>query len=193
MHQFYPEDQVLDIAFPSTDRIEDYDPSKIHWDYQYILLESIYSPLIELSNTNGEPFSAVARIFYWRGQKFYLVIRDDLKTIDGHPITAEDVMLSFKRLMILSRNTHGDFKSLVCPEVELKSVFDDCPRMEIEGNTLILTPRYRSDLLVGMLSSIDFAIIPRKSFDPVSLKITDYRNTSGPIMSIRTMEMEIWF
>ena len=89
-------------------------------------------------------------------------------------------MLSFKRLMILSRNTHGDFKSLVCPEVELKSVFDDCPRMEIEGNTLILTPRYRSDLLVGMLSAIDFAIIPRKSFDPESLKITDYRNTSGP-------------
>ena len=119
-------------------------------------------------------------MFYWRDQKFYLVIRDDLKTVDGYPITAEDVMLSFKRLMILSQNTHGDFKSLVCPETELKSVFDDCPRMEIEGNTLILTPRYRSDLLVGMLSAIDFAIIPRKSFDPVSLKITDYRNTSGP-------------
>ena len=180
MYKPYPEDHVLDIAFPSTDKIEAYDPARILIDYEYILLESIYSPLIELSNTNGEPFAAVARMFYWRGHKFYLVIRDDLKTIDGYPVTAEDVVLSLKRLMILSQNTHGDFKSLVCPEVELKSVFDDCPRMEIEGNTLILTPRYRSDLLVGMLSAIDFAIIPRKSFDPVSLKITDYRNTSGP-------------
>ena len=176
----FPEDHVLDIAFPSTDKIETYDPAKIYLASEYILLESVYSPLIELSNTNGEPFAAVARMFYWRDQKFYLVIRDDLKTIDGHPITAEDVMLSFKRLMILSKNTHGDFKSLVCPETELKSVFDDCPRMEIEGNTLILTPRYRSDLLVPMLAAIDFAIIPRKSFDPKSLKITDYRNTSGP-------------
>ena len=180
MHQSYPEDDVLDIAFPSTNNIESYDPARIHFDHEYVLLESIYSPLIELANTNSEPFAAVARMFYWRDQKFYLVIRDDLKTVDGHPINVEDVMLSFKRLMILSQNTHGDFKSLVCPETELKSVFDDCPRMEIEGNTLILTPRYRSDLLVGMLSSIDFAIIPRKSFDPVSLKITDYRNTSGP-------------
>ena len=49
-----------------------------------------------------------------------------------------------------------------------------------KGNTLILKPKLRQDYLVPMLASIDFAIIPKISFDPVNLKITDYSNTSGP-------------
>ena len=45
----FPKDYVLDIAFPYDKKIEAYDPAKIHFAQEYILLESIYSPLIELS------------------------------------------------------------------------------------------------------------------------------------------------
>ena len=180
MHQSYPEDHVLDIAFPYEKRIEAYDPAKIHFAQEYILLESIYSPLIELANTNSEPFAAVARMFYWEGSELHFVIREDLKTIDGYQITVDDVEASLKRLLILSENTHGDFKNLVCPDAKLKSLKDDCPGIHKKGNTLILRPKHRRSFLLDIFASIDFAIIPQKSFDPVSLKITDYRNTSGP-------------
>ena len=178
--QSYPDDYILEVAFPSANSITAYEPTKIRFAHQYVLLENIYSPLIDLGDTNSEPFAAVARMFYWRDNEFHLVIREDLKTIDGYLISVDDVEASLKRLMILSENTHGDFKNLICPETELKSIQDDCPRMVKKGNTLILRPKLKQDYLVPMLSSIDFAIISKTSFDPVSLKITDYRNTTGP-------------
>ena len=180
VNKSYPDDHILDVAFPSKKNIESYDPAQIHFSYEYVLLENIYSPLIELSNTNSEPFAAVARMFYWEGNELHFVIRDDLKTIDGYLITVDDVVASLKRLLILSKNTHGDFKNLVCSDVELKSMEDDCPGIDKKNNTLILRPKYRRSFIIDIFASIDFAIIPKNSFDPVSLKITNYRNTSGP-------------
>ncbi len=176
----YDDDPVLEIAFPSDKAAEAYDPARIIFAHEYIFLEGIYSPLIIFSDANGAPYSAVARKFYWKGNELHFVIRQDMKTIDGHLITAEDVLLSVKRLLILSQNTHGDFKSLVCPNTELKKLSDDCPGMLVEGHTFILRPTMKRFFILDLFASIDFAIIPKGSYDPVTLKITDYRNTSGP-------------
>ena len=170
----------LRVAFPSNSNIEKYEPTQIHFAYQYIFLESIYSPLIELSNDTGSPVASIAREYYWKGSELHMVIRDDLKTVDGYNIGIDDVVTSLKRLLILSRNTHGDFKSLLCPDVELTNLEQNCPSMVADGNTLILKLVAHRDFLIPMLASIDFAIIPRTSIDPQSLKIVDYRNTSGP-------------
>ncbi len=176
----YDEDPILEMAFPADKAIEAYDPARIRFAHEYILLEGIYSPLIIFSDANGAPYSAVARKFYWKGNELHFIIRQDMKTIDGHPITAEDVLLSVKRLLILSQNTHGDFKSLVCPNAKLKKLSDDCPGMVVEGHTFILRPTMKRFFILDLFASIDFAIIPKGSYDPVTLKITDYRNTSGP-------------
>ena len=174
------QDSVLYVAFPSKKPMGFYEPTRIHFADEYTLLESIYSPLVELDN-KGAPVSSIAREHYWRGDELHFVIREGLTTIDGYHITVDDVIVSLKRLLILSENTHGDFKSLICPDRELKSIEDDCPGISKEGkHLLVLRPKARMDFLVPMLASIDFAIIPKMSLDPRSLKITDYRNTSGP-------------
>ena len=173
-------DRTLRVAFPSDSAVDSYEPAKIHFTNEYIFLESIYSPLVELSDDKGTPVSSVARRYYWKGNELHLVIRDDLETIDGHQVGVDDVVASLKRLLILSQNTHGDFKNLVCPDVELKNLEQDCPGMVVKGNSLILNLTNYRDFLIPMLASIDFAIIPRASIDPKTLKIIDYRNTSGP-------------
>ncbi len=171
--------EVLRVVFPGRESAQAYDPAQIRFDNQYVFLQNLYSPLVEDSET-GTPIPSVAQEFTWKGSELHFVLRPGLKTIDGHPITAQDALLSFKRLIILSKNTHGDFKTLVCPDTELKNLKDDCPNMIVKDNTLILKLQARRDFVVDMLISMDFAIIPRKSFDPATLKITDYRNTSGP-------------
>ena len=173
-------DGLLRVALPSKDRLDTYEPTRIHFVYQYCLLQSIYSPLVELSNDKGSPISSIAKKYYWKDDELHFVIRDDLATIDGQPITVDDVIFSLKRLLILSQNTHGDFKNMICPDTDLKSVDEECSRIVKKDNTLILKPKFKWDYLVPMLAAMDFAVIPKGSVDPKTLKIIDYRNTSGP-------------
>ena len=176
----FPEETTLRVAFPHSNPAKSHDPTEIKFSDEYFFLESIYSPLVELSNEQGAPISSIAREFYWKGNELHFVIRDDLRTIDGYKIGVDDVVTSLKRLLILSRNTHGDFKNLVCPDIQLQTIKEDCPRLKKQGNVLILDLVEQRDFIIPMLAAIDFAIIPHISIDPKTLKIIDYRNTTGP-------------
>ena len=175
-----PTDNHLRVAFTSKNRIDTYDPARIYFSPEYFLLECLYSPLIELSDDKGSPISSIAKEYYWTGNHLHLTIRDDLTTIDGYPITIDDVIFSLKRLMVLSENTHGDFKNLACPDAKMVSVEEECSRMVKQGNTLVLKMDAPWDFLIPMLAAMDFAIVPQRSVEPETLKIVDYRNTSGP-------------
>ncbi len=174
-------DKTIKMPFPEKNGPCDYDPAKIHLSQEYNLLVNIYSPLLEYS-VDGKLVSAVAEKFEWVGTDAHFTIRPDLRTIDGISITAADVEASFKRLFVLSSNMHGDLKDLVCQGNDLKRLSDPCPGMSVnpEQNKLILHFSERKIFLFQMLTSIDFSIIPLKSFDGATLKIVDYHNTSGP-------------
>lgn len=171
--------KVLKVAFPSSRKIESYEPSKIHIAYEYILLENIYSTLVEMAPKDGQILPALAESFAWIGDDLHFKIRDDIKTASGRPLTAKDVVFSLKRVIFLAENTHGNFKDLICPGVELKSVHDDCPGIEQRGNTVVLKPGTRKTVLLPMLTAIDFAILPESAVDPDTLAIRNYRETSG--------------
>jgi hypothetical protein len=170
---------TLRVSFPVKKAVSEYEPTEIHLAPEYIFLETIYSPLVEMS-TQGKIEPGVAKSYEWRGDDLYLHIRDDLKTQSGYTITAADAAFSLKRLLIRSGNTHGNFRDLVCPGHELKSVEENCPGIKVEGQTLILSSGGRKSFLVPLLAAIDFAVIPKFAVDPVTLNIKDYSQTSGP-------------
>ena len=174
-------DMTIKMPFPAKSGLCDYDPAKIHFSQEYNFLANIYSPLLEYS-VDGKLVSAVAEKFEWVGTDAHFIIRPDLRTIDGVPIAAEDVEASFKRLFVLSSNMHGDLKDMVCQGKELKNLSDPCPGMSVQPDQrkIVLHFPKKKVFLFQMLTSIDFSIIPRNSFDKKTLKITDYRNTSGP-------------
>ena len=177
--QMDKKNKTLRVAFPAHKGINTYDPAKIHWSQQYILLENIFSPLVELSSDKGAFALAIARKFYWQGNELHFEIRENLYTVDGYHITAKDVEFSLKRLLILAKNTHGNLKDLICRDKALRSISDVCTGMEVRGNKFILKPTRQTHFLLTMLTAIDFAIIPIPSVDKETLKIQDYRNTSG--------------
>lgn len=170
--------QTLRVAFPVAKKVTDYEPTNISLGHEYIFLENVFSPLVEVTK-DGQIEAGVAEKIEWVGDDLKLTIRDNLKTRSGVLITANDVVFSLKRLLVLSGNTHGNFKDIVCPEVEIKSVEDDCHGIRQEGNSVYLNAKGRKSFLLPMLAAIDFAIIPKSSVDPITLKITNYSETSG--------------
>ncbi len=171
---------LLRVAFPYAQPAKSYEPTKIYLGPQYIFLQNTFSPLVEMSPKDAEITGGVAEEFNWIGNDLHLKIRHGLKTASGVPITAEDVVLSLKRLIILSGNTHGNFKDLVCPGIELKNLAENCSGISSKENTVILKAGTKKSFLLPMLTAIDFAIIPKDSIDPKTLAITNYRETSGP-------------
>lgn len=175
-----PKDRkILKVAFPSASASSAYEPTKINIDYEYIFLENIYSPLVEIDVT-GTIQPGIAEKVFWNNDELHLEIRSNLQTASGNPITIDDVIFSLKRLLILSGNTHGNFKDLICGGVDLTSLAQACPGLKKSGNTLILKSTGGKSFLLPMLAAIDFAIIPKSSVNLKTLAIENYRETSGP-------------
>lgn len=169
---------VLKMSLPPIS-LEEVDPAKIVYSHQYILLENLYRPLVEM-DVNGQIVPGIASKFEFDGNKLIFTFREGAKTASGKPIKAQDAAFSLKRLFIFSTNTHGDLKSLICPNQNIKKISDKCSGIEVINNKLILTFDGPKTFILPMLTSIDFAIIPESSVDKISLQIVDYRNTSGP-------------
>ncbi len=171
---------TLKVAFPYAKSATEYEPARIHLGPEYIFLENVFSPLVEM-NSRGEIVSGVADSFYWKENDLHLVIRDNLKTVDGLSITAKDAEFSLKRLLLIPENTHGDFRELICGATKFRSLSDSCSGISVVGNELVLkTTAAGKTFLLPMLITADFSIIPKSSVDLKTLKIIDYRNTSGP-------------
>lgn len=170
--------KTLKVAFPAKQEILTYEPTNIRLGHEYIFLENVFSPLVELDN-DGNPIAGVAEKIEWDGDWLKLTIRSNLKTKSGQAITAADAEFSLKRLLVKSGNTHGNFKDIVCPNEEIESVDSHCSGIKRDGNVLLLNARDRKTFLLPMLGSIDFAIIPKSSVDQKTLNIVDYSETSG--------------
>ena len=168
------EPNMLRVAFPSANTVDKYEPTGIQFDFEYIFLENVFSPLVEM-NKDGHVEPGVAEQIDWLGNELKLTIRSSLKTISGQKITTDDVVFSLKRLLVLSGNTHGNFKDIVCPGVDLKSVEDDCDGIRKDDEAVYIRAKGGTAFLLPMLSSIDFAIIPRSSVDPQTLKIINFK------------------
>jgi MarR-like DNA-binding transcriptional regulator SgrR of sgrS sRNA len=173
------EEDALRVAFPSKRPVASYEPTNIHVAYEYILLENLYSPLVEIDPKGGQVLPAIAESFQWEGPELHFKIRSGLKTASGIPITASDVVFSLKRVVLLSQNTHGNFRDLVCPGETLNTVEDECSGIAQQGDVVILKPGLQKTVLLPMLAAIDFAIIPKSAVDPKTLAITSFSETSG--------------
>lgn len=170
---------TLKVGFPSRKPISNYDPAHIQLAPDYILCENLFSPLVEMDPV-GRLVGGVAENFEWRGNKLVFKIRSDLRTIGGSTVTAADAAFSLKRLLILGSSTHGNLKPILCRNQLFTAIDDDCPGIEVTDSELILNVEKRDTFLIPLLASIDFAVIPQGSVDPVTLELIDYKETSGP-------------
>lgn len=157
-----------------------YDPADPRDNSDFFYLENLFSPLVEYS-ASGALVSGAAESFYWKGGEARFRLRDGLATAEGRPITAEDAALSLKRLFVLGGEKYSFLSVPLCGAAP-RSLSAPCPALRAEdgGRTLVMEFPEPKTYLFRLLANINYAVIPAASFDPATLKITDYRNTSGP-------------
>ncbi len=162
---------------------KDLDPATIVTAQQYNLLRNLYGRLVDY-DANSQLISGIAESFVTQANSVTFTFGEKAKTIDGHIITARDAEVSLKRIIMKGRSGHGDIRRLICPEARLKNLDDPCKGIKSIENKLILTVEksYYLPLLLEVLESADFSIIPETNIDKTngSLKDQTHRNTSGP-------------
>lgn len=173
--------RVLNVPFAPNGPATHYDPLKNNYASDVSFLENVFSTLTEYS-PEGEVVSGLAIKFEWAGPEARFYFRPGITTVDGFRIDAYDAEASLKRSFIRGGAKYGFMRSLLCGAAELKKLDDACPGLKVLENGKVLSMRFdsRKTFLFPMLASVYFSVIPRRSVDPVTLDITDFRNTSGP-------------
>ncbi len=171
-------DLTLRVALNTSILLEDIDTAKIKQASDYSLLELLYSTLVEYNN-EGEIIGGLAERFFWDNDNLVFEFRDTASS-SGHRITPEDAIATFKRLMILNTNSHGDLVSLLCMDKRPMNLTDACEGMEASGKRLILKTKKKTPFLLPLLTTLDYGIIPQNSLDKATLHIIHHTETSGP-------------
>ena len=178
-----PKTQNFRVANSLTQSSASLDPANIRTIYEYVFIENLFSRLVEYNKKN-ELVPGVASSFYWKDGRLFFEFENKTRTKNGYPISASDAATSLKRAIFFKRTGHADLRKLVCPNVQLSSVDDECEGIKVSGNTLILTPIKQSygPVLLTLLENADFSIIPKIGLntDPSDPRLIDLKNTSGP-------------
>lgn len=174
------ENVTFRVALNPSKPIDEIDTKSITDSSDYSVLELLLSPLVEYNN-QGEIIGGIAERFYWNENELIFEFRETSFS-SGNTVTPEDAVATFKRLMILNTNSHGELANLLCSTASPKSLDDSCGGIRADGKRLILTARKKTAFLLPLLTSIDYGILSKSSIDPRDLKIISFENTSGPYM-----------
>ncbi len=166
------------VGFPYETSLSEFDPARVQVAGQYAFLENLYIPLL-LRDNLGRLIPGAASKFYWVDDEIEFEINKDLVDSEGQKITVEDAYFSLMRLLVLGSSTHGDLKKLICPDSQPKSVNDQCAGIRIVDGKLRLKPSKKTFTIFENFSSIDFAVIPKRSVDPNDLRSLNLSITSG--------------
>lgn len=157
------------------------DSSHVRTTGEANVLRNIYSRLV-VRDGNGDIVPQAAT-WKWDGDKLRFSLRKDFKTSKGVQVTAEDALLSLKRLIVLGKNTQGDLTNYVGTEGALKSVNEPCDGLFVDNGDLVFQFRVpqRGKFLLGLLASTDFSIIPSSAirWELEGMPISDQSNTTG--------------
>lgn len=171
--------RVLRTAFTRAKVFKSIDTCSIEMVGDYRMLEALYSPLVQISRIDGQLYTSAARKYELSPGWIHFDLRDDIVTIDGYHVTAEDAAFSLKRLLLCNTNMHGKVAHFL-DVGPIANINDSVDGIVANGLRLSLKIKGVPHLVLSFLSSIDFAIIPKISVDSASLKIIDQRNTTGP-------------
>lgn len=172
-------EKILRTSFMGIDDLTIIDTCEVKSISEYRVLDALYSPLVQISRINGQLYTSAAESYSYENGWLHFKLKDDITTIDGYHVTAEDAEFSFKRLLLCGDNSHGKLNQFLDIGT-IKNIDDRVDGIKFVGNTLSVRYKAEVHLVLAFLSAIDFAIIPKIAVDPVTLKIRERRNTTGP-------------
>lgn len=183
----------LRIAFSlNKTSLPEVDPAKVKSAFQGILVDNLYSRLVEYDN-EGRLQAVVSSNFYWQNDSLYFEFEENrVVTHSGHSINANDAAVSLRRVLKLGANSHINLKYFFCEMNAEEDIYSNCLSVKVIEKKLVITPKEKKykPFLLQALAAIDFGIIPAHAIDKNSLNITDKSETSGSYYIERADENE---
>ena len=179
---FTNENKILRASITTAVDINENDPAKIEYADQAVIIRHLYSTLF-IYDLNGQLVLNAASDFSINKDILKIEMKPKIKLPNGRFLDAKDAEYSFKRLIYLSSNTHGDLNTFLVDGNTLKidNLWD---QVWSHDDSLFFRLRYPESmhLFVNLLASTDYSVIPRETIDWTKPKmpIVDYKNTSGP-------------
>lgn len=118
-------------SLPGIKRIPD--PLNIYTLNQWYILDSVSENLVRFNHIGGTYEPVLAESWTSDEKGFRFKIRDNLKFHDGSPLTIEDVLASFQRIVRVKSSTHfqiWQYLNVCQPTV--------CEPIRIEGNEFVI-------------------------------------------------------
>lgn len=126
------------------------DPAYIRFTAEWYLLDHVSEGLIGYDADKGQFVSLIAESFESDGTTHKFRIKSDAKFSDGTPITMDDIMATYKYLLIKKTSTHIPLWEYIKGCGNLKTLDDDCEGLYVENdNTIVfnLTRNFESFFL----------------------------------------------
>lgn len=161
------------MAYPITTSLKEFNPHIINDSSEAVFAINLYNYLFYISDS-GELLPGLVKDFLINNNSVTLSIRNDIKTIDGHILNANDVHQSLKQIIYNKKHTHGDLNLFI-------DVKDDLAiKHSPKDNTVTIKvkSKKRVPFLLKLLASCDFAIIPQETLH--QSKDYQLKNTGGP-------------
>lgn len=183
---------VLKVGIYLGTSIEEIDTLNITTGTEATIIRNLYSPLVDYDH-NAQLVTGIAKTFYWENNNLIFEFSDKVKLNSGRYIDAYDAYYSIKRLIKDGKNLHGDIRLLLCNGKKINTIDEECPGLKVKDGKLIFTlekEEYK-ELILPLLASVDFRIIPRECFDHATLKIIDFSNTTGPFYLEKSGQLKL--
>jgi hypothetical protein len=82
------------------------DPTRVYSTFEWFLLDSISENLLRYNHSNGQFSPVLAESWSISGDQVVFRLTKNAKFNDGSPVTADDVVASFNRVINLKQSTH---------------------------------------------------------------------------------------
>lgn len=170
----------LNVGLSFKTKLDNFDPHSIQVDSEAEVAFNLYSRLFEY-NREGEIEGDLVQEASWEGLELKITLKKGVKTISGHELGVEDVLSSLRRITNKSNMTHGDLKSIICPNTQSNT---QCPGISTRDGYIFIKVQseLKKEFLIPLLASIDHSIVPLTAIQEEKdiLSIRNFTETSGP-------------
>lgn len=158
------------------------DPTNIELASQWYLLDHISSGLVTFDHVEGKFKPGLAE---WNSHRqsgvHTFTLKPDARFSDGTPITAQDIVVSLKRLLIRKTSTHFPLWEYIEGADSLKNMSDNCTGLfAVNDKTVEIRLKNLSESFFLQLASPETGIWSAKDLNAVHIEEFKPTKFSGP-------------
>lgn len=172
-------DSEIRAIFPYIPSDEIVDPSKLDIIHRYYLMDNISAKLLIVNHLNDYEFILAESIIPLTDIEFEINLKKNITFSNGEEIVADDVVRSFKR-MIIKGSSHVPMKEIILGSEKLTRLDQDVEGIrKIDDKKIVIKLSKKVRNFLYLLSLADSAIIHKKLAEKELIKKTDWDIVSG--------------